>query len=413
MRKITVFYAWQSDAEPKFNRHLIRVALDGAAKRITEDSTVQAEVFVDADTEGVPGTPPVTDTILKKIAACDIFAPDLTFVARTESGKLVPNPNVMTEYGYALCAKTYEAMMPIMNTAYGEPDELPFDMGHVRHPVQYRIASTANDGERRATRTQLSAKLEQILRLQITATEPARPAPPPFPATELKDGPARFRAAGDPIGQCWDEFRAIPETHVSLASGPAMWLRVLPLTDPGRRWAPHELYQNARNQRLYLAPFLDNPIYWLRAEDGFGVCPLPTKDAQETTSVAFAFETGEVWSIDTSVLADEPTRLYVAETERLFTTRLEAYALFLRNLGIEPPYEWISGIQGAKNRRLVIPPPSGSMYIPGRPGPQCLADNIMERGTFDGVQTPANALYPFFKTIFDKSGVARPDYLPR
>jgi hypothetical protein len=43
----------------------------------------------------VPGTPPITDTILKKIQNCDIFVPDVTFVASTAGGKLVPNPNVM------------------------------------------------------------------------------------------------------------------------------------------------------------------------------------------------------------------------------------------------------------------------------------------------------------------------------
>jgi len=31
-------------------------------------------------------------------------------------------------------------------------------------------------------------------------------------------------------------------------------------------------------------------------------------------------------------------------------------------------------------------------------------------GSYDGQQTPSNALYPFFKAIYDKCGVARPDY---
>jgi len=55
---------------------------------------------------------------------CDIFVPDVTIVARTEGGKSVPNPNVMYEYGYAWRAKTYVAMIPVMNTAFGLPQEL-------------------------------------------------------------------------------------------------------------------------------------------------------------------------------------------------------------------------------------------------------------------------------------------------
>ncbi|MFZ5675694.1 MAG: hypothetical protein ACOZAM_22275 [Pseudomonadota bacterium] len=101
-RKITAFYAWQSDRPSKVGRHFIRKALDDAAKRLSEDPALEVEVVIDPDTEGVVGTPPVTETILQKIRAADIFVPDLTFVAKTDAGKLLPNPNVMAEYGYAL-----------------------------------------------------------------------------------------------------------------------------------------------------------------------------------------------------------------------------------------------------------------------------------------------------------------------
>jgi len=169
MKKITAFYAWQSDTPQKFNRNLIEVALKDAAKRTTEDLHLGVEMSVDSDTQGVPGTPPITETILKKIDNCNLFVPDVTFVARTEGGKYVPNPNVMAEFGYALHAKTHSALMPVMNTAFGPPEELPFDMGHLRHPIQYLIEPTASESERRTARTQLSTKIEERLRLQIAA----------------------------------------------------------------------------------------------------------------------------------------------------------------------------------------------------------------------------------------------------
>src|SRR5216683_1610591 len=182
MRKITAFYAWQSDTPQKFNRHLIRIALEDATKRVM-NSMRDIELIVDYDTAGVPGTPPISDTILKKIAGCDIFIPDVSFVARTNDGKLVPNPNVMTEYGYALRAKTHAAMMPIMNTAFGPPEELPFDMGHLRHPIQYHLESTAKPAQRRTARQALSQQIEEKLRLQIATTQPPRPSLAPFPET--------------------------------------------------------------------------------------------------------------------------------------------------------------------------------------------------------------------------------------
>ncbi len=72
MRKMTVFYAWQSDTERKLNSDFIDIALREAARRITEDSSLDIEVQIDSDTQGVPGIPPVTDNILKKIASSDL-----------------------------------------------------------------------------------------------------------------------------------------------------------------------------------------------------------------------------------------------------------------------------------------------------------------------------------------------------
>jgi hypothetical protein len=164
-RIITVFYAWQSDRDQKGNRHFIRKALDDAAKRINEDNALGIEIKIDADTQGVVGTPPVTETILRKIRSSHIFVPDLTFIAKTDAGKLTPNPNIMVEYGYALHALTFEAMMPVMNTHYGAPTELPFDLGHVRHPTQYELPPNSPAGVRRAARATLSETLEGIMRL--------------------------------------------------------------------------------------------------------------------------------------------------------------------------------------------------------------------------------------------------------
>ena len=179
MREFVVFYAWQSDTVQRLNRHLIRIALNFAAKNICEDSGASVRVRIDADTEGVLGHVAVTDTILKKIDACNAFVPDLTFVARTKETesvadpavqrKFVTNPNVMLEYGYALRAKSSSVMIPVMNIAYGPAKELPFDMGHLRFPLQYNLPETATKTERRAAVAKLAGEFENILRLMIAA----------------------------------------------------------------------------------------------------------------------------------------------------------------------------------------------------------------------------------------------------
>ena len=73
-----VFYAWQSDRPNNLCRNLIRKALDKAAALLSEDLTIEEanrSVLIDQDTQGVPGSPGVAETILEKIRSCDAFAP--------------------------------------------------------------------------------------------------------------------------------------------------------------------------------------------------------------------------------------------------------------------------------------------------------------------------------------------------
>ena len=115
----------------------------------------------------------------------------------------------------------------------------------------------------------------------------------------------------------------------------------------------------------------------------------PAADAGETTSVAFAFETGEVWSLDTTLLAFDNSGLLIGESQKVYTERLLSYARFLTCLGTTPPYHWIGGITGAKGRHLRIPVPPGRMAIPTLTGPECLSENIIMEGNYDGKQTPS------------------------
>ena len=384
-----------------------RVILNG-------EVTFPLDYFPGGRSQNVPGTPPVTDTILGKIEKCDIFLPDVTFVATTHGGKLVPNPNVMAEYGYALRARTVDAMMPIMNTAFGPPEKLPFDMGHLRHPIQYSVEATASDAQRRADRDKLSKKIEERLRLQIALTQPPPPPPMPFQQSESKEGPARFRAKGLPIGKRWNDLPMprSPKQDIFLAAGPAMWLRLMPATADPNKKSIYDLKSTAMMAGNFpLSPFymrqgMGNNIYLLKAEDGMGTCDLDAPDAAETPSVAFAFRTGEVWAIDTTILTYHPG-LLVGDIERLYSTRLENYAHFLGAIGVPPPYRWISGIADVKGRVLQIPV-SPQATNPFFSGPECLAEKIIEEGTYDGKQTPASALANFFDAIFNECGSARP-----
>ncbi len=132
-------------------------AADAAAARVGE--RLQVTLTVDADTEGIAGTPPISDTILRKIEKSDIFLADMTFIAESRNGRKIPNPNVMAEYGYALKCKGSDRMLLAMNTFFGPPDELPFDLRHLRHPAQYSLADGAPADQRRNERRRFAEVL--------------------------------------------------------------------------------------------------------------------------------------------------------------------------------------------------------------------------------------------------------------
>src|SRR5260370_38770083 len=102
--KNTVFLSWQADTSKKEGRNLIEKALELSVSRIAQDITIEKvvrELQVDKDTKDVPGSPPIFETILKKIDHATIFGPDFTIVGTRSDGRTMPNPNVLLKYGSA------------------------------------------------------------------------------------------------------------------------------------------------------------------------------------------------------------------------------------------------------------------------------------------------------------------------
>jgi hypothetical protein len=185
----TVFFSWQGDTENRVGRSLIEDALERAIKALRSDAEVDPahrELAVDRDRKGVPGTPPLMETIFAKIDVATAFVSDLTHVAVRDDGRRMPNPNVLMEHGWALKAVTWRAMISVMNTAYGHPKEhpLPFDLQHFAHPITFDCPAGA-DVETKAKARDALAKslglaLRDILRDQDlkAARRPAAPAEP-------------------------------------------------------------------------------------------------------------------------------------------------------------------------------------------------------------------------------------------
>lgn len=142
--KRTVFYSWQSDTDSSGNRNLIEDALKRALKSIKRDGDTLIDPVLDRDTSGVPGAPAITDTIFSKIAVADIFIADVTITNPDAPARKTANPNVLIELGFAISTLGWDRILLVQNTAFGPPEELPFDL-RGRRIVQYSTTSVGTN----------------------------------------------------------------------------------------------------------------------------------------------------------------------------------------------------------------------------------------------------------------------------
>ena len=345
----TVFFSWQSDRNAPEGRTLIESAIKFAIKRLGANveivESLREGLELDKDTKGVPGNPPIFDTILKKIHRSAIFVPDLTAVASRANGELIPNPNVLIEYGWALKSRGHHQIVPIMNVAHGDPRTypLPFDMAHLRRPIQYRLPDGSSEKDRRAVRDELAETLEGAFRTILESEEflsqlPKPPPLPPFPEKQPLNGRARFRAAGKPLGIASEGLidrieNRVPRT-IKLADGPAYWLRLFPSIYTNQKLSTQTLKQTAL--QLSIVPLI-RPMQssgFVRGEDGGGWYPVEGTDTVH--SVAYVFNTGEVWVID-AWLSQIP-KLFELD-ERIFSATLQQSVDFLGRVGIGGPIQ--------------------------------------------------------------------------
>jgi hypothetical protein len=165
--KISVFYSWQSDSPNPTNRGFIEKALEQAIQQVKSDDTIGLEIAPDRDTKDVPGTPPITQTILEKIDRCGLFLCDVTIITSKRAKRPTPNPNVLVELGYAVARVGWERIVFVMNTYFGTVAKLPFDLKGHRYPITYSLEPDATAEERARVRQKLSKDIASALKIAI------------------------------------------------------------------------------------------------------------------------------------------------------------------------------------------------------------------------------------------------------
>jgi hypothetical protein len=122
-----IFYSWQSDSPSNTNRSLISAALEKAIDGVKKDSSIPIDPVIDRDTLGLSGSPDISHSIFSKIDAASVFVCDVSIID-AEAKRSSPNPNVLIELGYAVKALGWNRIIMVMNTKYGQPETLPFDL---------------------------------------------------------------------------------------------------------------------------------------------------------------------------------------------------------------------------------------------------------------------------------------------
>lgn len=119
-----IFYSWQSDTPS--NRGLIQKCIREALKTATQFELETA-------TRDTSGSPDIASTILEKIDGSNMIIADVTIVNPTSRKvRLMPNPNVMYELGYAFKSLGEENIILIADTAKTNTANLPFDIRNRR-----------------------------------------------------------------------------------------------------------------------------------------------------------------------------------------------------------------------------------------------------------------------------------------
>jgi hypothetical protein len=186
-----IFYSWQSDLPSRTNRGLILTALEKACAGLRTEGGIVVEPVVDRDTLGLSGAPDISDAILSKIREADAFVADVSLVninplseeetsgpstlleklKRGLGGLLysgrtsiqhrpTPNPNVLVELGYALAMLGNEAIVLVVNTHFGEIEQLPFDL----RPLRILRYQARPEDDRAAVRKELERDFKTAIR---------------------------------------------------------------------------------------------------------------------------------------------------------------------------------------------------------------------------------------------------------
>lgn len=142
-KEFTIFYSWMSDRPADQNLKYIRGILTDDCKKLEKKLSIK--ITIDSDSRKTDGSKPIEESVLKKIAGCDLFVADITPIHPRHPwvwrNKSTPNPNVMYELGFAASSLGWNRCVMVWNSKYGDLSKAPFD-------IRNHIATTYKRGRK-------------------------------------------------------------------------------------------------------------------------------------------------------------------------------------------------------------------------------------------------------------------------
>lgn len=230
-------------------------------------------------------------------------------------------------------------------------------------------------------------------------------APPPFAERLPVPGcEAYFRAKSEPLGKYLFPGRE-PEA-IWMHHNAAMFLRLVPNQAPDEEYSAQHLLTAAQRGGLWLMPLMSHGANSFRGPDGVGYFSGLDEALHSVQSMAYVFDTGQIWATDLWLLAASGNAFPLITIMQCLCVGLERYSTLLKNLGVEPPYRWIAGVDQVKGRKADGPNQLAALLSPG--GHECMVPLIKESGMYDGVEPVTKTLRRLERQLYRKCGLEPP-----
>lgn len=406
-----VFWSWQSDTPDNVGRGFVRKALESAIEKINAEISIdeserpeQDDIELDHDRKGVPGSPDLARTILKKIQESTVFVADVTPVGRTpaQPPKHLMNPNVAIELGYAMARVGDEAILLVLNKALGDRATLPFDLSHKAGPIMYELLPDATKDDIKKAKAILVGTLKVAIKECIKGKE-RKPVqkPPPHDEIQSKTSRAQFFDTGAVLAARTINLRRREYFYKGV---PLLYLRVIP-----SKKMP-EIPPSDIEDLLYGIKV--RPLHHgLGGGESFernryGGMTFSYGENHELLTSTQLFFNREIWGIDTVTLESRnyiPSGIY----ERVLYRALHNYLAFgEKHLGLEYPLIIEAGASRVEGMKMAMPDEymreeySGEIFHP-----EIGCRHVLKENTNEAIDA---VLLDLFSDFFGAVGKKRP-----